>query len=279
MLIRTVTIVLLPSLLLADGAPFVLLKQDVIESRLKSLSRDDAQREATIKGLFVESGCTDHISEQPVKHEKLPNLICILPGRTDKVILVGAHFDHASKGEGAVDNWSGAALLPSLYQSLKATPRRHTFVFVAFAAEEQGLVGAHFYVTQMSPEDVARTGAMINLDSLGLGPTEAWVSHGDPYLSGLIGWTAKELKLPISAVNVEAVGSADSEEFRKRNIPSLTLHSITQQTLPILHHPADKLSAINMADYYDSYHLLAGYLAILDDALGKSDQLALPITR
>lgn len=276
---RTTALLLLPGLLLADGAHFDLLKSDVIESRLNSLSKDNAEREATVKKFFVDAGCAEHLSEAPVKHVKLPNLICILPGQTEKVILVGAHFDHVSAGDGAVDNWSGASLLPSLYQSIKATPRRHTFVFVAFAAEEQGLVGSHYYVTQMSAADVACTEAMINIDSLGLGPTEAWVSHADPYLAGLLGWTAKALNLPIARVDVEAVGSADSEEFRKRKIPSLTVHSITQQTLPILHHSADKVRAIRMTDYYDSYRLLAGYLVILDDALGKSDQPSTPATK
>jgi Peptidase family M28 len=273
------TLLLLPNSLFADGAHFVLVKPDVIETRLNSLSRDDAEREVTLKRLFIESGCIDHISEALVKHVKLPNLICILPGETEKVILVGAHFDHARVGDGAVDNWSGASLLPSLYQSIKATSRRHTFVFIAFTAEEQGLVGSHFYVTQMSAAEVARTQAMINLDSLGLGPTAAWVSHADPYLAGLLGWTAKALNLPIERTDVEAVGSSDSEEFRKRKIPSLTVHSVTQQTLSILHHPADKVSAIHMTDYYNSYHLLAGYLAILDDALGRPDQPSPPTNK
>ena len=42
---------------------------------------------------------------------------------------------------GAVDDWSGAVMLPSVYQSLKSKARRDTFVFVAFAGEEGGLLG------------------------------------------------------------------------------------------------------------------------------------------
>ena len=57
------------------------------------------QREATLKQMFAEAGCDDqHISEQPVKGSKLPNIICLLPGSSDKVIIVGAHFDRASEG-------------------------------------------------------------------------------------------------------------------------------------------------------------------------------------
>ncbi|PYX03200.1 MAG: Zn-dependent exopeptidase M28, partial [Acidobacteria bacterium] len=36
---------------------------------------------------------------------KLPNVICVLPGSSDKVIIVGAHFDRVSEGDGVVDNW------------------------------------------------------------------------------------------------------------------------------------------------------------------------------
>jgi hypothetical protein len=62
--------------------------------------------------------------EQPIKGSKLPNVICTLPGQTDSVILVGANFDHAEVGDGVIDNWSGASMLPSLYQALNIEPRR-----------------------------------------------------------------------------------------------------------------------------------------------------------
>ena len=42
---------------------------------------------------------------------------------------------------------------------------------------------------------------------------------------------------------------------------------MTDQTWSILHSPSDKMSAIKMNDYYDSYRLIAEYLAYLDDTL------------
>ena len=100
-----------------------------------------------------------------------------LPGSTPQVIVVGAHFDHVSEGDGVVDNWSGASLLPSLFQSLMGSARKHTFIFVAFTGEEEGLLGSAFYVKQLSKDQLSNIEAMINLDSLGLGPTEVWVSQ------------------------------------------------------------------------------------------------------
>jgi Iap family predicted aminopeptidase len=61
--------------------------------------------------------------------------------------------------------------------------------------------------------------------------------------------------------------TADSESFARYQIPRITLHSVTQKTWPILHSPFDKMAAIQMNDYYDSYKLIAGYLAYLDDSL------------
>jgi hypothetical protein len=49
---------------------------------------------------------------------------------------------------------------------------------------------------------------------------------------------------------------------------------VTQQTWSILHSPSDKLAAIKMNDYYNSYKLIAGYLAYLDDALKPPPQKA-----
>jgi len=69
---------------------------------------------------------------------------------------------------------------------------------------------------------------------------------------------------------VDNLGTADSESFARYQIPRITLHSVTQQTWSILHSPFDKMAAIKMNDYYDSYKLIAEYLAYLDDTLKPS---------
>src|SRR3954464_7545333 len=100
---------LLPTSALAQ-IKFRQLNREVIENRLQSYSRGDAERAAIIKRLFAESGCADKTSEQKVRRGLVPNIICVLPGQTKDVIVVGAHTDHVWKGSGVVDNWSGAAL-------------------------------------------------------------------------------------------------------------------------------------------------------------------------
>jgi Peptidase family M28 len=251
----------------AQTVQFKQVSQESIEARLKKYKGDDKRREETLKTLFAEVGCNEqHLEEQAVKGSKLPNLICTLPGTSDKTFIVGAHYDHVSEGEGVVDNWSGASLLPSLYEGMKVVPRKHTFIFIGFTAEEQGEVGSHFYAEHMTKTEVAATDAMINMDTLGLAPTEVWVSRADKGLVGVLSYVAKQMNIPLSGANVDSIGSTDSVQFADRKIRSITIHSLTQENWNehILHTSKDKFSAIRMDDYYQTYRLIAAYLAFLD---------------
>jgi peptidase M28-like protein len=244
---------------------FIRVEQELIESRLRQYAQSNADRESNLKRLFMDAGCSnDHLVEQPVKHLPLPNVICTLPGTGDSVIIIGAHFDHVKRGDGVVDDWSGAGLLPSLYQSLKGDPRTHTIVFIGFSGEEQGLVGSDFYVKQLAPEQIAKIRVMIDLDCLGLGPTNIWLRHSDEKLANVLNSIANSMGLKLAVVNADQVGDEDSTSFRKRGVPTVMLHSITQGTLPLIHSDRDTLDAIRSDDYYDSYRLLASYLSYLD---------------
>jgi len=118
----------------------------------------------------------------------------------------------------------------------------------------------------MTNEQVSATEAMVNMDTLGLASTEVWASHSDKQLTGLLAYLAKQMNLPVTGVNAERIGSTDSVQFSDRKIPSITIHSLTQDTYNarILHSRKDKLSAINLDNYYETYKLVAAYLVFLD---------------
>lgn len=254
---------------------FRLEPRAIVESRIKSFRIDNRDREDLIHKWFVDSGCTKpNLTEQPAKFGFPPNVICVLPGETQEVIVVGAHTDKVMRaGDGVVDNWSGASLLPSLLFSLSAEKRHHTYVFIGFTGEERGMVGSDYYVANLKPEDRTRVEAMVNMDSLGLAPTKVWATHADKVLLDALASVAVASKLPVSAVNVDRVGTTDSESFARYQIPRITLHSITQETFHVLHSADDKLAAIDMNNYYDSYKLISEYLAYLDDVLKPTDAL------
>jgi len=44
----------------------------------------------------------------------------------------------------------------------------------------------------------------------------------------------------------------------------ISIHSVTQESLPILHSKRDNFDAIYFDDYYSTYRLVAYYLAYLD---------------
>jgi putative aminopeptidase FrvX len=255
---------------LAAQLHFGTVNAQVVEQRLKSYKGNDSEREATVKTLFQSAGCPEEkLTEQPVKGLKQGNVICTLPGSSDSVIVVGAHFDHVDAGDGVVDNWSGASMLPSLYQAVKTEPRKHTFIFVAFAGEEKGLVGSRFYVSSLTPEQEKKINAMVNMDTLGLGPTEVWVTRSDQKLVRALNGIALALKLPLTGVNVDGVGVSDEEAFVNRKVPTITIHSLTKETLRVLHTSKDNYTAVHFDDFYNTYRLLSGYLVFLDGLAGQ----------
>jgi hypothetical protein len=73
--------------------------------------------------------------------------------------------------------------------------------------------------------------------------------------------------LPLEADNADEIGDEDSTSFKKRYVPTVMPHSVTQQTISILHSDSDNLSAIRVDDHYDSDRLIAEYLAYLDGKL------------
>jgi Zn-dependent M28 family amino/carboxypeptidase len=239
------------------------LPLQVIESRLRQYAQSNPARKGAIKRLFQEAGCAS-LSEQPVGKSASPNVVCELPGADKRVIIVGAHFDHVRRGDGVVDNWSGASLLPSLFQSLQNKLRRHTFLFVSFTDEEKGLIGSRAYTQALSKDLLSRIEAMVDIDTLGLGPTEVWVHNSDARLVKELFSAAAASNIPAREMNVDGVGDSDGHPFKDQGIPVITLHSVTNETLGILHTDKDNISAIRLSDYYGSYQLISAFLAGLD---------------
>jgi Peptidase family M28 len=256
---------LFPQAGMAQGIRFKQVERGVLENRIQKVAQKNSDREANLKALFTDAGCdAGHLEEQAIQHQALPNVICTLPGSGDSVILVGAHYDHGEKGDGVIDNWSGAALLPTLLQSLAGEQRKHTFVFVGFGEKDQHLAGSDFYAKQLSKDQISKIQAMIELNSLGLGATNIWLAQADKNLANILNAVAKSMNLTLGLVNADAMGDTDASSFRKHHIATLMVHSVTKDTFPILDSERDRLDALKIDDYYTNYRLLAAYLAYLD---------------
>lgn len=100
------------------------------------------------------------------------NVIATLPGESEETVVVCAHYDSALGTSGAVDNASGVqALYDTARRIIDAKPER-TFRFIAFDAEEWGLLGSEFYVSEAKTRGhLDKIKACINLDTVGIGDT------------------------------------------------------------------------------------------------------------
>ncbi|MDW7691302.1 M28 family peptidase [Flammeovirgaceae bacterium SG7u.111] len=103
--------------------------------------------------------------------------------KPDSFLIVSAHYDHlGTLGEnvyfpGGNDNASGTALLLQMAKHFKETPPAFSIIFIAFGAEEAGLVGSQYYVHYpIVPLD--KTAFMLNLDLIGTGEEGVMVVNG-----------------------------------------------------------------------------------------------------
>jgi len=102
------------------------------------------------------------------------NLIGYIKGKSDRVIVISAHYDHVGMNNseifnGADDNASGVAAILSIAEYFKQHKPKNTLLFIAFDAEEMGLQGAYSFLKSPVPsrENIKLN---INLDM---------VSHND----------------------------------------------------------------------------------------------------
>ena len=115
------------------------------------------------------------------------NIIVSIPGKSEKTIVIGAHYDSASPNpgiHGAADNASGVSLLLSLIPELQAKALPYTVKLIFFGMEEQGKIGAFDYVRKnlkSAPalEDIV---GMINLDTV-IGGDYLYVSSASQNLT------------------------------------------------------------------------------------------------
>lgn len=98
------------------------------------------------------------------------NLVAYLPGKTEEIIVISAHYDHVGviRDEvynGADDNASGVAALLKFAAYFKKNKPNHTLVFVAFDAEEMGLRGSKAFVAQ-PPVPIEQISLNVNMDMI-----------------------------------------------------------------------------------------------------------------
>ena len=90
------------------------------------------------------------------------NIIITKPGKSNKQIIIGMHYD----GTGTGDNGSGIALGLTTAEKFYNKETEFTLKFVFYTAEEYGMYGSKAYVNSMTEEEISNTLYAINMDSL-----------------------------------------------------------------------------------------------------------------
>lgn len=135
-----------------------------------------------------------HINKRSEKKEELTlfNVIGLLEGTTlkEEFVVISAHYDHLGRkniGEGdlifngANDNASGVSAMIMLADYFKKTKiNKRSILFIAFTAEEMGLVGSSHFGKTISAETII---AGVNIEMIGkespFGPKTAWLTGFD----------------------------------------------------------------------------------------------------
>lgn len=223
----------------------------------KAISDDEKPHSAELAGWSAQGDFQIERQQTVVK-----NVIGVLEGHgplADETVVIGAHYDHVGRGgqnsaapgsteihNGADDNASGTASLLEVARALAQQRDKlaRRVVFIAFTAEESGLIGSAKYC-QEPVFPLEKTIAMLNMDMVGrlvddkltifgTGTSAHWV----PLLEKL----GKEDHFHLS-LKPEGFGPSDQSSFYAKKIP--VLHFFTGNHSDY-HRPSDDWEKINV---------------------------------
>jgi hypothetical protein len=208
--------------------------------------RGTAARQHRLGELFEAAGCPDvRVGERNAL--EVGSVICRLPGSSPHTIFVRAGF--ARRGQRAEpDGWLAAALLPSLYTSIAAVDRTHSYVFVAYDQSQGPVQGPH---AEALLESIALDSAqhpvvaVVDLHTLRSKRAGAWRQGSDLTLYRDFLAVSGSLQIPVSNLRVRgpAVGETGT--------PTITIGVIGDW----------------IGEYLDCQRLMAAYLGYLDQTL------------
>ena len=105
------------------------------------------------------------------------NIIATLPAKKPDapVYVISCHYDAVYNVPGAIDNASGCAAVLELARVCAASGRDFgaELRFIFFSGEELGLYGSKFYLSKLSPDELARHKGQLNIDMAGPGTNNA----------------------------------------------------------------------------------------------------------
>lgn len=205
------------------------------------------------------------IENQHHKRLNTQNVLGLVEGKNpDKeVIVYSAHYDHLGRlGEqayfpGANDNASGVAMLLSLarHYALPENQPEQSILFIAFGAEELGLLGSQYFVKNpLVP--LENIHFLINLDITGTGEEGIKVVNGKVYeeaFEQLQSLNQEHQLLPEVSARGEACNS-DHCLFYEAGVPGFYIYTLGG--IQAYHDVDDKAETLPLTEFEDLFSLL-----------------------
>jgi aminopeptidase YwaD len=182
-----------------------------------SISQEDG---GAVKALMDDEAVTANITL--IYTENSQNVIADKPGTANdgRIVILGGHYDTVPNVSGANDNGSGTATILTIARQIADREYPFTVRFIAFGAEELGLYGSKYYISQLSAEETESTIAMLNFDALATGPVTGIL--GTIELMKLVDSYAKENDIDVEMrFNLAAGTSSDHASFDQVGIPNV----------------------------------------------------------
>ena len=180
-------------------------------------------------------------SETRIEQKTGRNVIATRRGSGDSIIVLGAHYDSVAEGTGAVDNGSCTAVLLEVARVLVSKERKHTLVFIAFDAEELGLLGSRHYVERLADGTRAKIVAMLNFDMLG-GGSRPLLAGGDGSVGKMARDAAKELSIEARNFSLGSTSGSDHQSFQRIGIDTVMF----SRGYDLLHTPQDTIDQVRV---------------------------------
>jgi len=229
-----------------------------------------------IKERFPDSAehITLDIRNKYFKNYKTQNVIGYVRGKIypEKYFVFTAHYDHLGRMgidtyfPGAHDNASGTAMILDLarHYSLPENQPDHSVVFMAFSAEEVGLLGSGFYNTSpLFPlKDIL---FLINLDLVSTGIDGIMVVNGkvieEEY--NLMVKLNDEYDLLKEVKSRGTARNSDHYWFYENGVPSFFIYTLG--AYPYYHRTDDLPENLPFTEYDDLFILLTKFVSTLDN--------------
>jgi len=244
------------------------LADHLISGRGFTIEEIEKELQASLQPFSFEA-FTDIKAKVSLEYVKVStqNVVAILYGNSNELseeyIVIGAHHDHLGMGgtgsgsrmpdsiavhHGADDNASGVAALLELASNMasKQSRNKRSILFVSFGAEEMGLVGSKYFVSNL-PVPASQIKTMINLDMIGRLKKDSVLTIGGT-------GTAKEMDEILSTFEndlpfkinrqPDGYGPSDHAAFYAASIPVLFFTTGAHEDY---HTPLDTWDKINIA--------------------------------